>query len=159
MLLVSAFTNLVRADMKKTLTFFLSIFCFASLAICQEADPDNPNDHEPKIKSIYFGGGSYTIDSKQANDVLEWLDGIENIHMYQITIKSHTDNIGSKRFNQYLSEMRSESAFLLLQQFPTDLFNIRVNDYGEQAPDFRNNSRENQFRNRRVDIILMKVNS
>jgi len=151
--LVSAFTNLVITDMKKTLMLFLSLFCCYSIGISQDID------QEPLIKSIYFGGGSYYIDAEQAEDVLEWLEGIDNIHMYQITIKSHTDNIGSRRFNQYLSEMRSESAYRLLQQFPTDLFNIRITDYGEAAPDFKNNSRENQFRNRRVDIILMKVNS
>ena len=139
--------------MIKALTVVLALTCVCVTISAQE------DENEPLIKSIYFGGGSYYIDIEQEEDVLEWLDGIDNIHMYQITIKSHTDNIGSKRFNQYLSEMRSESAYLLLQRFPTDLFNIRITDYGEVAPDFKNNSRENQFRNRRVDIILMKVNS
>lgn len=140
--------------MKSTLILFLCAICVSSTAFCQEVE-----SQEPLIKSIYFGGGSYYIDYEQEEEVLEWLEGIDNIHQYQITIKSHTDNIGSKRFNQYLSEMRSESAYRLLQQFPTDLFNIRITDYGEVAPDYKNNSRENQFRNRRVDIILMKVNS
>lgn len=133
-------------------SFLLVLTCTMNVQAQEEND-------KPLIKSIYFGGGSYYIDSEQAQNVLDWLDGIDNIHMYQITIKSHTDNIGSRRFNQYLSEMRSESALLLLQQFPTDLFNVRITDYGEKTPDFENNSFENQLRNRRVDIILMKVNS
>lgn len=139
--------------MIRTLTSFLLV-----LACVMNVQAQEEND-KPLIKSIYFGGGSYYIDSEQAQNVLDWLEGIDNIHMYQITIKSHTDNIGSRSFNQYLSEMRSESALLLLQQFPTDLFNVRITDYGESTPDFENNSFENQLRNRRVDIILMKVNS
>ena len=117
------------------------------------------DSNKPIIKSIYFGGGSYYIDEKQANDVYEWLDGIENIHQYKIHIKSHTDNIGSKSFNQYLSEMRSESALLLLEQFPTKLVNLNVVDYGEEIPDFNNQSWEGKLRNRRVDIILLKLES
>lgn len=117
------------------------------------------DDQKPLIKSIYFGGGSYYIDEEQAEDVYEWLEGIENIHKYQINIISHTDNIGSKSFNQYLSEMRSESAHRLLKQFPTTLSNISISDYGEVIPDFKNDTWEGKQRNRRVDIILLKVNS
>jgi len=135
----------------------LAILCFFIMLVpFAHAQED---DQKPLIKSIYFGGGSYFIDEEQAQDVYEWLEGIENIHMYQINIKSHTDNIGSKSFNQYLSEMRSESALRLLKQFPTTLSNISIADYGEQTPDFKNDSWEGKQRNRRVDIILMKVNS
>lgn len=139
--------------MRVALTFimFLSLAC--GITVAQD------DDQKPLIKSIYFGGGSYSIDEEQAQDMYEWLEGIENIHMYQIIIKSHTDNIGSKSFNQYLSEMRSESALRLLKQFPTTLSNISISDYGEQTPDFENNTWEGKQRNRRVDIILLKVNS
>lgn len=145
--------TLVSVDMKKSLAILLMCFLVASFSYAQE------EEQKPLIKSIYFGGGSYGIDEGQAQDVYEWLEGIENIHMYQINIKSHTDNIGSKSFNQYLSEMRSESALRLLKQFPTTLSNISIADYGEQTPDFKNDSWEGKQRNRRVDIILLKVNS
>lgn len=139
--------------MVKVLSTLLFLFVVSCIGYGQE------DEQKPLIKSIYFGGGSYYIDEEQAEGLYEWLEGIENIHMYQINIKSHTDNIGSKTFNQYLSEMRSESAHRLLKQFPTTLFNISIADYGEQTPDFENNSWEGKLRNRRVDIILLKVNS
>lgn len=132
------------------------IFAFTSVCASISAQED---DQKPLIKSIYFGGGSYFIDEEQAEEVYKWLEGIENIHMYQINIKSHTDSVGSKSFNQYLSEMRSESAVRLLKQFPTTLFNISISDYGEVTPDHENNSWEGRQSNRRVDIILLKVNS
>jgi len=139
--------------MNRVSLIFLCLTVLCASAYAQE------DDQKPLIKSIYFGGGSYYIDEEQAQDVYDWLDEIENIHMYQINIKSHTDNIGSKSFNQYLSEMRSESALRLLKQFPTTLSNISISDYGEQTPDFENNTWEGKKRNRRVDIILLKVNS
>src|SRR5258708_27618150 len=60
-------------------------------------------------KSIFFGGGSYYIDDEQANDMGRWLDSIPNLlEKFQIQIISHTDNIGGMRYNQWLSEMRSQ---------------------------------------------------
>jgi len=140
-------------DMIRILTVFICLVIACNIIHAQE------DTQQPLIKSIYFGGGSYSISEEQAEDVYEWLEGIDNIHMYQINIKSHTDNIGSKSFNQYLSEMRSESALRLLKQFPTTLSNISISDYGEKTPDFKNDSWAGKQRNRRVDIILLKVNS
>ena len=61
------------------------------------------------IKSIYFGGGSYEIDSEQILEIYRLVESIPNIDEYQISITSHTDNIGGKRYNEWLSKMRSEA--------------------------------------------------
>ena len=61
------------------------------------------------IRSIYFGGGSAYIDARQALELKEFIESIPNLENYQISISSHTDNIGGKEYNQWLSEMRSES--------------------------------------------------
>lgn len=121
----------------------------------QQEEPTLPKD--VKVKSIYFGGGSYYIDVEQETEVYDWFDAIENIHQYQIRIESHTDNIGSKAYNQYLSEMRSEATRILLMNYPTELVNISVGDFGEDLPDFDNHQWAGKLRNRRVDIILRKL--
>jgi outer membrane protein OmpA-like peptidoglycan-associated protein len=66
-------------------------------------------------KSIYFNGGSYEIDEEQAAMLSHWLDSIPNLlDKYQIQLISHTDPIGGKEFNQWLSHMRSQAVFQLL---------------------------------------------
>ncbi len=136
--------------------FLLFLILLSSVLIAQSEDEQQlPKDI--KIKSIYFGGGSYFIDIQQEQEVYGWLDEIENIHQYQIRIESHTDNIGSKRYNQYLSEMRSESARLLLKNYHTEIVNMSVGDFGEDLPDFDNQQWQGKLRNRRVDIILRKL--
>lgn len=114
---------------------------------------------EPKeiLRSIYFGGGSYYIDQEQKESLFKLLVDIPNIEFYEISITSHTDNIGSREFNQYLSRMRSESVIrqLIHLQVPQEL--IRFKDYGFDAPVFDNNTWEGRLRNRRVDILFTPI--
>jgi len=138
---------------------FHVIICFlltTTVSVAQSTDKVK-SKNEVKIKSIYFGGGSYYIDGEQELTLYEWLDEFENIHQYQIRIESHTDNIGSKSYNQYLSEMRSEAARILLSKYHTELVNVSVGDFGEDVPDFDNQQWQGKLRNRRVDIILRKL--
>jgi len=66
------------------------------------------NDDHPEylIRSIYFGGGSYSIDSLQLEDLYNFIDSIPDINFYSISIHSHTDNIGGVQYNEWLSKMR-----------------------------------------------------
>lgn len=107
-----------------------------------------------RIFSIYFGGGSYYIDGEQVKDLYKWLDEIPDLETQEISIHSHTDNIGSLQYNQRLSQLRSEAAFnkLLQKGIPYEI--ITIADYGEQNPVYSNDTMDGKLRNRRVDIII-----
>lgn len=111
-----------------------------------------------RIFSIYFGGGSYYIDEEQVGELYKFLDAIDNIETQEISIHSHTDNIGSLQYNQWLSQLRSESAFnkLLQRGIPSDI--ITIADFGEQNPIYSNDTWNGKLRNRRVDIIIKPLN-
>ena len=106
------------------------------------------------IFSIYFGGGSYYITPEQAQELNLWLDGIPDIEQHAISIHSHTDDIGGKEYNAWLSKMRSESALrkLLQKGLPNDI--ISIEDFGELNPVYDNSTWEGKLKNRRVDIII-----
>lgn len=114
---------------------------------------------EPKeiIQSIYFGGGSWYIDGEQARDLKEVVQSIKNLPYYEITVTSHTDNIGGKEFNAYLSRMRSEAAMRLLEKFGVNPETVKYKDYGEDEPVFDNATLEGKLRNRRVDILFKPI--
>jgi outer membrane protein OmpA-like peptidoglycan-associated protein len=114
---------------------------------------------EPKeiLRSIYFGGGSYYIDQEQKESLFELLVDIPNIEFYDISITSHTDNIGGREFNEYLSRMRSESVIRQLVHFKVPQELIRFKDYGFNAPVFDNETWEGRLRNRRVDILFTPI--
>ncbi|MEJ0055724.1 MAG: OmpA family protein [Bacteroidota bacterium] len=109
-------------------------------------------------KSIYFDGGSYYIDESQANELAHWLDSIPNLlDKYEIQLISHTDNIGSKRYNQMLSKMRSEAVFDILIRKDVPEKMIHVKDWGVENPVYKNDTYEGMIMNRRVDVILRPI--
>ena len=109
-------------------------------------------------KSIYFDGGSYYIDEFQAADLAHWLDSIPNLlDKYEIQLISHTDPIGGKRYNEWLSKMRSEAVFQLVLSRDIPKKVIHVKDWGLENPVFGNDSYLGMMMNRRVDVILRPV--
>ena len=109
-------------------------------------------------KSIYFEGGSYYIDEYQAGDLAHWLDSIPNLlDKYEIQLISHTDPIGGKRYNEWLSRMRSEAVFQLLVERDIPEKMIHVKDWGLENPVYKNDTHQGMMMNRRVDVILRPV--
>jgi outer membrane protein OmpA-like peptidoglycan-associated protein len=111
--------------------------------------------HDELRKSIYFGGGSYEIDDEQIEILSLWLDSIPNLlEKYQIQVISHTDPIGGKEFNEWLSKMRSRSVYQLLIKKDIPEQFITVKDWGLYNPVYSNQSFRGMRMNRRVDVIL-----
>lgn len=109
-------------------------------------------------KSIYFDGGSYLIDAYQAGDLAHWLDSIPNLlDKYEIQLISHTDPIGGKRYNEWLSRMRSEAVFQILVERDIPEKVIHIKDWGLDNPVYANDNFLGRMKNRRVDVILRPV--
>ena len=120
------------------------------------ADAQQQQQEEIRM-SIYFGGGSYVIDAEQSDGLLHWIDSIQNLNLldkYEIQLISHTDPIGGKEYNEWLSQMRSESVKQLLLQKEVPEKKISVKDWGLDNAVYSNRSRQGMRMNRRVDVIL-----
>lgn len=130
--------------MLRKLFFILTIAC-TSVASAQQ---------EEIRMSIYFGGGSYYIDSEQANGLFQWLDSIPSLDKYEIHLISHTDPIGGKQYNEWLSQMRSEAVRDLLLQKAVPEHKISIKDWGLDNAVYSNRTRQGMRMNRRVDVIL-----
>jgi outer membrane protein OmpA-like peptidoglycan-associated protein len=109
-------------------------------------------------KSIFFGGGSYYMDDEQTIMLSRWLDSIPNLlEKYEIQLISHTDNIGGKRYNEWLSRMRSQTVHGLLIQKDIPERMIHTRDWGLENPVYENDSYQGVIMNRRVDVVLHPV--
>jgi OOP family OmpA-OmpF porin len=106
------------------------------------------------IKSIFFGGGSYYIDSEQVAEIRAFVEAIPDPENYQIAISSHTDNIGGVQYNQWLSEQRSESVIQQLENNLVPREKVLRQDNGQLNPWFDNSTTRGRQANRRVDIIF-----
>ncbi len=109
-------------------------------------------------KSIYFGGGSYDISIEQAEGLYHWLDSIPDLlEKYDIHLISHTDPIGGKEYNAWLSRMRSAAVEQLLVNKPIPERKITIKDWGLENAVYRNDTWEGMKMNRRVDVILYPI--
>jgi outer membrane protein OmpA-like peptidoglycan-associated protein len=109
-------------------------------------------------KSIFFGGGSYLITEDQVHELYHWLDSVPNLlEKYDIHLISHTDPIGGKEYNEWLSKMRSGAVQGLLLQRAIPEHKITIKDWGLENAVYRNDSYEGMVMNRRVDVILYPI--
>ena len=127
------------------------ILCFGFSAGAQQ--------HQDEIRmSIYFGGGSYDISQDQAVELYHWLDSIPNLlEKYDIQLISHTDPIGGKEYNEWLSQMRSTAVQELLIRKPVPEHKISIKDWGLENAVYRNDTWNGMKMNRRVDVILFPI--
>ncbi|WP_420386522.1 OmpA family protein [Roseivirga sp.] len=131
--------------------FCLSLFFFGLMASGLAQNFGEPS----AIRSIYFRGGSYYVDREQTKELGQFLDSIPNLHNFIITVHSHTDNVGGKEYNEWLSEMRSESVVeKLISNERVKPEVIEIKDFGLFNPIYDNSTWEGRRKNRRVDIIL-----
>ena len=116
--------------------------------------------HQDEIrKSIFFGGGSYYVDEVQIEELYDWLDSIPNLlDKYDIHLISHTDPIGGKEYNDWLSKMRSEAVEqIILDRGDISERKITIKDWGLENPVYSNTSYSGMQMNRRVDVILYPI--
>lgn len=132
------------------------LFCFI-MVLPYLTKGQNPisTDGRPVYKtvSIFFGGGSYYIEEEEKKKVRDFFFN-EILTNFEIHIHSHTDNIGGVKFNEWLSKMRSESAFNLLVDDGIPTNKVFIKDHGLYNPEFDNSTWDGRLKNRRVDIVL-----
>lgn len=128
----------------------------AFLMLCSVTLSQAQGFGEPSfVRSVYFGGGSFYVDYEQMEKVQHFLDSVPNLHNYVITVHSHTDNIGGSEYNEWLSEMRSESVIeVLIENEKLERDMIEIKDFGLFNPVYDNSTWYGRRKNRRVDIIL-----
>src|SRR5688572_14037948 len=130
------------------------VVCFMVIATSAVAQQDSDEIR----KSIFFGGGSYYISDDQVDDLNHWLDSIPKLlEKYEIHLISHTDPIGGKEYNEWLSKMRSGAVHGILIQRAIPEHKITVKDWGLENAVYRNDSYEGMRMNRRVDVILYPI--
>ena len=129
--------------------------CFVLLTI-----PSQAQQYEDEIrKSIFFGGGSYYVDNVQIEELYHWLDSVPNLlEKYDIHLISHTDPIGGREYNEWLSRMRSQTVQqIILKRGDISEHKISIKDWGLENPVYSNQSYEGMQMNRRVDVILYPI--
>lgn len=117
-------------------------------------DADGAPDAYPTLETIYYASGSASITSETrgylrgiAELLKEWPD-------LKLHIRGHTDDSHSERYNQNLSQRRTDIIRECLIDAGAGGHQIVVSFYGETEPINVNQSARDKAENRRVDLLL-----
>ncbi len=101
------------------------------------------------MKNVLFKVNSFEIDTGYTAELDKTLQLINNNPDFHFEIMGHTDNTGSKAYNQQLSEQRAKSVYNYLIQNGADKERLSYKGYGDTQPI----SDDNKM-NRRTELLV-----
>jgi len=107
------------------------------------------------LYNIYFENGKTRILESSEQALLDLFRFLERRPQQHIRIVGHTDNIGSDRSNQVLSEGRCQAVKQAMIERGISSERIQTEGRGERDPIVPNDSDEHRQMNRRVEIVLL----
>lgn len=99
-----------------------------------------------------FDKSDLTADSKTTLDKL-----VQVLNKYpdtDIELQGHTDDKGSEKYNQSLSERRARSVSGYLAENGISGKRVKVKGYGESVPKYDNTTENGRAQNRRVEFLI-----
>lgn len=108
------------------------------------------------LEGINFDFDSAVIKPEYAgilDGAVQALEGNPSVH---VVIEGHTDSRGADAYNQKLSERRAAAVLSYLVSKGIDAARLTSVGRGESAPVAPNDTPENMYKNRRVDLIVTK---
>ena len=102
-------------------------------------------------------GVNFAFDSSDLTaEAKKNLDAVAEIFIEfpdtELMIEGHTDSVGDENYNLKLSQRRANSVVAYLKSKGVAGNRFKVEAFGETRPRFENDTKENQAKNRRVEI-------
>jgi outer membrane protein OmpA-like peptidoglycan-associated protein len=125
-------------------------------------DPLNAEDDVVKIgvpivlEGITFATGKADITPESEQILMKALKTLTTYPDISVEISGHTDNVGSAKSNQKLSERRANSVRDWLIRQGVDANRITAVGYGEDKPIADNKTKEGKAKNRRIEFTRTK---
>jgi outer membrane protein OmpA-like peptidoglycan-associated protein len=106
--------------------------------------------------SMKFGLNRHELSPEAQARLDAFIDKLksDNRNVY-IEIQGHTDNTGTKAYNEELGQERAEAVRRYLNEHGVALNRMNTISYGEDEPVQPNDTREGRQANRRVVLIVM----
>ncbi len=110
-----------------------------------------------RLNNINFGTNSADLSSESFPELDRVITLMKDNPSIIIEISAHSDNVGSKWYNQNLSEKRAQSVLNYLIDFEVPKGRIVAKGYGMSKPMVPNTSEENRALNRRVEFKIIDI--
>jgi outer membrane protein OmpA-like peptidoglycan-associated protein/polyisoprenoid-binding protein YceI len=109
-----------------------------------------------EAQAIYFKTGSAELDRTSEPMLDNAADIAKRCPSIKFDVEGHTDSVGTKAFNQKLSEQRAQSVVDYLAAKGTSAARIQSAGYGDTHPAASNNNETNRAKNRRIEFKVKR---
>jgi len=103
--------------------------------------------------NILFETGKATLKTESMEEIQKVADYMKKNPTARFEVQGHTDNQGSDKINDPLSQQRAEAVVKALEQLGCDPFNMRAVGKGSHEPVADNKTDDGRAKNRRVEFI------
>ena len=103
--------------------------------------------------NILFETGKATLKPESMEEIEKVADYMKKNPNARFEVQGHTDNQGSDKINDPLSQQRAEAVVKALEEKGVDPFNLRAVGKGAHEPVADNKTDEGRAKNRRVEFI------
>jgi outer membrane protein OmpA-like peptidoglycan-associated protein len=103
---------------------------------------------------VLFDYNSAGLRSASKQSLRDMADVFEKYPNTTISVKGHTDSVGSAAYNERLSERRADSVENFLESIGVSGSRIQSVGYGESSPRASNSTAQGRQSNRRVEIHI-----
>ena len=103
--------------------------------------------------NILFDTGKATLKQESMIEIMRVADYMKKNPTARFEVQGHTDNQGSDKINDPLSQQRAEAIVKALEGLGVDGFNLKAVGKGSHEPVADNNTEAGRAKNRRVEFI------
>ncbi|MCC9136025.1 OmpA family protein [Pontibacter silvestris] len=107
------------------------------------------------LSNLFFDTGKYELGRNSKTELDKVITFLRQNKEVKIEISGHTDDVGSGRDNQVLSERRAKSVADYITSNGIGNERIRSKGYGESKPVQPNTSEEKRSQNRRIEMQVL----
>jgi OmpA-OmpF porin, OOP family len=106
------------------------------------------------LKNIYFEKNKSTLLSPSFSELDGYIDLLKENTTFNILIKGHTDNLGTRELNDALSLKRAEAVANYFFTKGIQSSRVEFKGYGSSFPLNKNSTEQEKSKNRRVEILI-----
>ena len=109
------------------------------------------------LKNIYFELDSHEINERSESELINAFTLLKENPNITVEIAGHTDDTGTRSYNQSLSEKRAKAVFDALVSKGIDEGRLMYKGYADTQPLQPNSSEINRQSNRRIEFRVLRV--
>ena len=108
------------------------------------------------LNNIFFDFDEAVLTTSSYAELHRILDMMKDGQIKKIEISGHTDSVGDNEYNKGLSKRRANAVYEYFKSHEIEPNRMISIGYGEDSPEFPNDTVENRRKNRRVEFKILE---